>query len=85
MGFGLQFGKAIVCSDAAAEATRYGFTAVDRPEGFLVLAVASLGDEIIEIKSPPEVWKYGFYYEVPKNEVYPYKSSGIQWDRTPSR
>lgn len=55
MGFGLQFGKAIVCSDAAAEATRYGFTAVDRPEGFLVLAVASLGDEITEIKSPPEV------------------------------
>ncbi|VVA32957.1 Hypothetical predicted protein [Prunus dulcis] len=51
---GYMFGKAIVCSDAAAEATRYGFTAVDRPEGFLVLAVASLEDEIIEIKSPPE-------------------------------
>lgn len=53
--FGLQFGKAIVCSDAAAEAARYGYTAVDRPEGFLVLAVASLGDEIIELQSPPEV------------------------------
>lgn len=50
-----QFGKAIICSDAAAEAARYGFTAVDRPEGFLVLAVASLGDEIIELQSPPEV------------------------------
>lgn len=51
----LQFGKAIVCSDAAAEAARYGFTAVDRPEGFLVLAVASLGDRITEVTSPPEV------------------------------
>lgn len=50
-----QFGKAIVCSDAAAEAARYGFTAVDRPEGFLVLAIASLGNEITELKSPPEV------------------------------
>lgn len=49
-----QFGRAIVCSDASAEAARYGFTAVDRPEGFLVLAVASLGNEIIEAKSPPE-------------------------------
>ncbi|KAB5541684.1 hypothetical protein DKX38_014658 [Salix brachista] len=52
--FGLQFGKAIVSSDAAAEAARYGFTAVDRPRGFLVLAVVSLGDQIIEVKSPPE-------------------------------
>lgn len=51
----LQFGRAIVCSDAAAEAARYGFTAVDRPEGFLVLAVASLGEEIQEFSSPPEV------------------------------
>lgn len=46
---GYMFGKAIVCSDAAAEAARYGFTAVDRPEGYLVLAVASLGEEIKEI------------------------------------
>lgn len=53
--FGLQFGKAIVCSDAAAEAARYVFTAVDRTEGFLVLAVASLGEELIEFKSIPEV------------------------------
>ncbi|KAM1554028.1 hypothetical protein ACFX1Z_006828 [Malus domestica] len=37
---------AIVCSDAAPEAARYGFTAVDGPEGFLVLAVASQGDQI---------------------------------------
>ncbi|TKY67074.1 Poly of ADP-ribose polymerase 3 [Spatholobus suberectus] len=50
---GYMFGKAIVCSDAAAEAARYGFTAVDRPEGFLVLAIASLGNEITELKSPP--------------------------------
>lgn len=54
-----QFGKAIVCSDAAAEAARYGFTAVDRPEGFLVLAIASLGNEITELKSPPEVGTNG--------------------------
>lgn len=52
-----QFGKAIVCSDAAAEAARYGFTAIDRPEGFLVLAVASLGEEIKEFPSPPKVAK----------------------------
>lgn len=51
---GYMFGKAIVCSDAAAEAARYGFTAVDRPEGFLVLAIASLGNEITELKTPPE-------------------------------
>ncbi|CAI9105611.1 OLC1v1004573C1 [Oldenlandia corymbosa var. corymbosa] len=51
---GYMFGKAIVCSDAAAEAARYGFTAVDRPEGFLVLAVASLGEEITEISGTPE-------------------------------
>ncbi|CAM8955664.1 unnamed protein product [Rhodiola kirilowii] len=51
---GYMFGKAIVCSDAAAEAARYGFTAVDRPEGFLVLAVASLGEEITELKKSPE-------------------------------
>lgn len=50
-----QFGKAIVCSDAAAEAARYGFTAVDRPEGFLVLAVASLGEQVRELASPPKV------------------------------
>ncbi|CAN1294381.1 Protein ADP-ribosyltransferase PARP3 [Linum perenne] len=51
---GYMFGRGIVCSDAAAEAARYGFTAVDRPEGFLVLAVASLGDQIMELKNPPE-------------------------------
>lgn len=44
-----------MCSDAAAEAARFGYTAVDRPEGFLVLAVASLGKEITEIASVPEV------------------------------
>ncbi|XP_027083757.1 protein ADP-ribosyltransferase PARP3 isoform X2 [Coffea arabica] len=51
---GYMFGRAIVCSDAAAEAARYGFTAVDRPDGFLVLAVASLGEQILETSSPPE-------------------------------
>ncbi|KAL6202509.1 hypothetical protein ACLB2K_026217 [Fragaria x ananassa] len=51
---GYMAGKAIVCSDAAAEAARYGYTAVDRPEGFLILAVASLGEDIIELKSTPE-------------------------------
>ncbi|XVF69157.1 hypothetical protein PTKIN_Ptkin11bG0058400 [Pterospermum kingtungense] len=51
---GYMFGKGIVCSDAAAEAARYGFTAVDRPEGFLVLAVFSQGEEVIELKNPPE-------------------------------
>ncbi|KAL9171429.1 hypothetical protein ABFS82_04G208100 [Erythranthe guttata] len=51
---GYMFGKAIVCSDAAAEAARYGFTAVDRPEGFLILAVASLGENITELTGPPE-------------------------------
>ncbi|KAM3692862.1 hypothetical protein ACJW31_08G121200 [Castanea mollissima] len=51
---GYMFGRAIICSDAAAEAARYGFTAVDRPEGFLVLAIASLGDQITELTSPPE-------------------------------
>ncbi|KAH9659937.1 protein ADP-ribosyltransferase PARP3 [Citrus sinensis] len=51
---GYMFGRAIVCSDAAAEAARYGFTAADRPEGFLVLAVASLGDQVTELKKPPE-------------------------------
>ncbi|KAJ9177939.1 hypothetical protein P3X46_009865 [Hevea brasiliensis] len=51
---GHMFGKAIVWSDAAAEAARYGFTAVDRPEGFLVLAVVSQGDHITLVSSPPE-------------------------------
>ncbi|XP_057534102.1 protein ADP-ribosyltransferase PARP3 isoform X1 [Amaranthus tricolor] len=51
---GYMFGRAIVCSDASAEAAKYGFTAIDRPEGFLVLAVASLGKEIIKVTSPPE-------------------------------
>ncbi|KAM7528114.1 hypothetical protein LguiB_031524 [Lonicera macranthoides] len=54
---GYMFGKAIVCLDAAAEAARYSFTAVDRPEDFLILAVASLGDQITEVTSPPEETK----------------------------
>ncbi|KAK6926601.1 Poly(ADP-ribose) polymerase, catalytic domain, partial [Dillenia turbinata] len=51
---GYMFGRAIVCSDAAAEAARYGFTAVGRTEGFLVLAVVSLGDKMTELKIPPQ-------------------------------
>ncbi|KAI4340457.1 hypothetical protein MLD38_025289 [Melastoma candidum] len=51
---GYMFGRAIICSDAAAEAARYGFTAVDRPEGVLVLAIASLGDQVVEVNHPPE-------------------------------
>ncbi|KAI6669831.1 hypothetical protein NL676_004716 [Syzygium grande] len=51
---GYMFGKVIVCSGAAAEAARYGFTAVDRLEGFLALAIASLGDQVLEVKNPPE-------------------------------
>ncbi|RWV99598.1 hypothetical protein BHE74_00022979 [Ensete ventricosum] len=49
-----QFGKAIVCSDASAEAARYGFTAVDRPDGFLLLAVVSLGEQITEMSTAPD-------------------------------
>ncbi|KAH7846797.1 hypothetical protein Vadar_018296 [Vaccinium darrowii] len=52
--FSEQFGKAIVCSDAAAEAARYRFTAVERPEGFLVLAIASLGKHVAEFNQTPE-------------------------------
>ncbi|GFQ07565.1 lysophospholipid acyltransferase 2 [Phtheirospermum japonicum] len=48
------FGKATVCTDAAAEAARYGYTAVDQPEGILILAVASLGEDVTELTSPPE-------------------------------
>ncbi|CAA6660681.1 unnamed protein product [Spirodela intermedia] len=51
---GYMFGRAIVCSDAAAEAARYGFTAVDRREGFLVLAVVSFGEKMIDISALPE-------------------------------
>ncbi|KAG8371172.1 hypothetical protein BUALT_Bualt13G0059400 [Buddleja alternifolia] len=51
---GYMFGKAIVCSDTAAESARYCFTAVDKPQGFLVLAVASLGEEITQMTNPPE-------------------------------
>ncbi|KAH7843292.1 hypothetical protein Vadar_014832 [Vaccinium darrowii] len=49
-----EFGKAIVCSDAAAEAVRYGFTTVERLEGFLVLAIASLGKHVTEFNQTPE-------------------------------
>ncbi|KAG6536811.1 hypothetical protein ZIOFF_001880 [Zingiber officinale] len=51
---GYMFGRAIVCSDASAEAARYGFTAVDRPDGFLFLGIVSLGEKITEISTVPE-------------------------------
>ncbi|OMO89151.1 hypothetical protein COLO4_19902 [Corchorus olitorius] len=51
---GYMFGRGIVCSDAVAEASRYGFTAVDRPDGFLILAVYAQGEEIVELKNLPE-------------------------------
>lgn len=51
---GYMFGRGIYCTDAAAKAALYGFTAVDRPEGFLILAVASLGEEAIEMSRAPE-------------------------------
>ena len=50
-----QFGKGIYCSDAAVKAAQYGFTAVDRPEGFLMLAVVSLGDEVLQLTQPEKV------------------------------
>lgn len=50
-----QFGKAIICSDAAAEAASYRFTAIDRPEGYLVLAIESFGEVVVELKSPLDV------------------------------
>ncbi|KAB2606499.1 poly [ADP-ribose] polymerase 3 [Pyrus ussuriensis x Pyrus communis] len=41
----------IVCSDATPEAARYGFTTVDRPEGFLVLAdIKSLEEKKVGVK-----------------------------------
>ncbi|XP_052171159.1 protein ADP-ribosyltransferase PARP3 [Diospyros lotus] len=58
---GYMFGRSIVCSDVAAGTARYGFTAVDRPDGFLVLAITSLGEQIREynraseeVKTPEE-------------------------------
>lgn len=44
-----------MCSDASAEAARYGFTAIDRPDGFLFLGIVSLGEKITEISTVPEV------------------------------
>lgn len=51
----VQFGKGLYCTDAAVKAAQYGFTAVDRPEGFLILAVVSLGDEVLELTQPEKV------------------------------
>jgi poly [ADP-ribose] polymerase len=51
----MQFGQGLYCSDAAASAAMYGFTAVDRPEGYLILAVVAMGDEVLELTEPKEV------------------------------
>lgn len=51
----LQFGQGLYCSDAAASAAMYGFTAVDRSEGYLILAVVAMGDEVLELTEPKEV------------------------------
>jgi len=37
----VQFGRGIYFSDAAAKTTQYGFYGLDKPQGFLILAVAS--------------------------------------------
>ncbi|XP_024370917.1 protein ADP-ribosyltransferase PARP3 [Physcomitrium patens] len=51
---GYMFGEGWYCSDSAARAAQFGFTAVDRPEGYLILAVVGLGDEILELTKPEE-------------------------------
>eukprot|EP01018_Ginkgo_biloba_P012770 Gb_02125 [translate_table: standard] len=48
------FGRGIYFTDSSAKAALYGFTAVDKKEGFLILAVASLGEKVIEMSKPPE-------------------------------
>ncbi|GJW48292.1 homeodomain-like protein [Tanacetum coccineum] len=45
-------------SEAPAQRILSGYmrtTSVDRPKGFLVLAIASLGDKVTELTSPPEL------------------------------
>ncbi|KAL2610633.1 hypothetical protein R1flu_029206 [Riccia fluitans] len=49
---GYSFGRGFYCSDAACKAAKYGFTAVDRADGFAVLAVVSLGKTILEGTEP---------------------------------
>ncbi|KAJ7548964.1 hypothetical protein O6H91_07G034900 [Diphasiastrum complanatum] len=46
------FGRGIYCSDASSEAAQYGFTSIDKPDGFLMLAVVSLGDRVLELTKP---------------------------------
>jgi len=46
---GYMFGRGIYCSDAAAKETQCVFHGLEKPQGFLVLAVASLGDKLIEM------------------------------------
>ncbi|EFJ15760.1 hypothetical protein SELMODRAFT_422701 [Selaginella moellendorffii] len=56
---GYMFGKGLYCTDASCKAASYAFTGVDRPEGFLMLAVVGLGDNVLELPKPEEdVAKY---------------------------
>lgn len=56
---GYMFGRGYYCYDSSAKAAQYGFTAVDRPEGMLVLAVVALGDKVVEQAMPEaDVRKY---------------------------
>lgn len=51
---GWQFGKGMYFTDAACKAAQYGFTAVDRTEGFLLLSIVGLGDHL-ELPAPEKV------------------------------
>jgi hypothetical protein len=67
----VQFGEGLYCSDSAARAAQYGFTAVDRPEGYLILAVVALGDEILELTEPQEVMLLKLQIITEENNVWP--------------
>jgi hypothetical protein len=51
----VQFRVGLYCSNSSAREAQYGFTVVDRPEGYLILAVVASGDEILELTEPHEV------------------------------
>jgi len=50
----VQFGISIYCSDVAVKVAQYGFHGLEKPQWFLVLAVESLGDKVIEMSKCPE-------------------------------
>jgi poly [ADP-ribose] polymerase len=51
---GYVFRVGLYCSNSSAREAQYGFTVVDRPEGYLILAVVASGDEILELTEPHE-------------------------------